>query len=297
MQLLTFNHHSIDKNSSIDETNNFFLNFAKGIDTYSKNNKSQLYTDIDNLITYEIASDYKISDAIKALTHRDLQLNIAEFMQLRCNQDCLNNLTKDEEDKILDYEIYFKEEGYLAKDYMILAFTLEKNAILLSFNRGIWNTHNIKATKKINYLDTDINFSNIATEEHAQFHIKNNTLQKLSNENIIYSNEFNKWLLNKEEGHTPDIDKVISKIQECIQNNFKIDLELVKPLDKEVFEIRVGSLGGLQKSQMRILFKFDNEKKYILWGLIKHGSNTYDYAKDIENANKIFKIIKEQENK
>ncbi|HIP27225.1 MAG TPA: hypothetical protein EYG80_06175 [Flavobacteriaceae bacterium] len=296
MRLLTFNHHSIDKNSTIDEVNEFFLDLSKGIKKYILENgikNSRFFTELENFIRYEIIVGYKIIDAIKSLS-RDLQSIILDLITMRCNDDCLNKLLEEEQDEILDYEIIFDNEAP-ENDYMILSFVLKKNGILLSFNRDRWINTPIEVLKYKDEDTTTAYIDNIATEEHANILIEQNILEKLPAENIIYSEEFKDWLLGKKKGNSPDINKVISKIEESIQDDFKVDLDLIKPLDKEVFEIRVGSLGGLQKSQIRILFKFDKEQRYILLGLIKKGSNTYDYTCDINKANEIFKTIKERE--
>lgn len=297
MRLLTFNQYSIDESSNVDEVNEFFLELSKGIKKYILANgikNSRFFTELENFIRYEIIVGYKIVDAIKSLS-RDLQSIMLDLITMRCNDDCLNKLSEEDEEKITDYEIIFDNEAP-NNDYMILSFVLEKNSILLSFNRDRWVNNTIEVLKYKDDKTDKACIDNIATEEHAEFHIQNSILQKLPTKNIIYSDNFNEWFLGNEEGHSPDISKVIIKINECIERNFEIDLDLVKSLEKEVFEIRVGSLGGLQKSQIRILFKFDGDKKYILLGLIKHGSNTYDYTNDINKSNEIFAKIKKLEN-
>jgi len=295
MRLLTFNHYSIDENSSIDEVNSFFLELSKGIKKYILENgvvNSTFFTELENFKNYEIISGYTILNAIKELS-RDLKSIILDLITMRCNDDCLNKLSEEDEESITDYEVVFADEA--PKDYMILSFVLEKKGILLSFNRDRWVNSSIKILKFKDDITEPAYIDNIATEEHASYLIRKDILQKLPTENIIYSDDFKKWFLGNKEGHSPDISKVIIKINECIERNFEIDLDLIKSLENEVFEIRVGSLGGLQKSQIRILFKFDGDKKYILWGLIKQGSNEYDYSNDINKTNEIFKEIKELE--
>lgn len=297
MKLLTFNHHSIDETSTIEDVNTFFLELSKGIKKYIIKNgisNSRFFTELENFIQYEIISGYKIIDAIQALS-RDLKSIIFDLITMKCNDDCLNKLSKEDENKITDYEVIFNNEAP-ENDYMILSFVLEKKGILLSFNRDRWINNPIEVLKYCDNKTSKAYIDNIATEQHAIEIISKSFLDQLPIKNIVYSKDFNDWLLGKKDSHSPDIHKVIDKINECVQNEFKIDLDLIKPLDKDVFEIRIGSLGSLQHSQIRILFKFDNEKIYILYGLIKHGNNTYDYTDDINTTNKIFNDIKEQEN-
>jgi len=298
MRLLTFNQYSIDESSTIDEVNEFFLELSKGIKKYILENgiqNSRFFTELENFIKYEIIKGYKIIDAIKALS-RDLQSIILDLITMRCNDDCLNNLSREDEEKITNYEIIFSDEAP-KNDYMILSFVFEKNGILLSFNRDRWNTSIIKALKFQDNQTTEISIDNIATEIHAQEHIDKSVLAKLPIENIIYSNEFKDFLLKDRDlnNHKGSKYKIIEQLKEATNKEFNIDMDLIKPLDKEIFEVRIGSLGGLQKSQIRILFKFEDKKKYILYGLVKQGSNSYDYSNDISTSIEIFKQLKEKE--
>jgi len=287
MKLLTFNHYSIDRNSSTDEIDNFFLDLVKGIHTYTKSNKSQLYTEIDNLSQYELSDDgYTISRAIIALKHRDLQLNILDLITSRCNHDCLNKLSENEQEQILNYEIYLKDEGDQAKDYILLAFALENNAILLSFNRGIWSDFKIQGVKKENYTHTDVILYNIATEEHAIF-------VKLPTKNIVYSDSFKNWLLAIEPLHR---DKIIEKIEFVASKNFEGGREnLIEHITTDKIhhlkEITVGSAGGMSFAQIRIFFKSINNEHYIYHGFIKQNEKNQDktYIEEILNTEKIIK--------
>jgi len=289
MKLLTFNHYSIDKNSSNKEINVFFLDLVKGIHTYTKSNKSQLYTEIDNLSKYELSDEgYTISDAIIALKHRDLQLNILDLITSRCNHDCLNRLSENEQKQMLGYEVYLKEEGDQAKDYMLLAFILENNAILLSFNRGVWTDFQIQGIKKESYNYTDVILYNIATEEHA-------ILLKLPTENITYSDSFKGWLLSIEPLHR---DKIIEKIEFVASKNFDGGREnLIEHIrtDKmhNLKEIIVGSAGGMSFAQIRVFFKSIKQEHYIYHGFIKQNKNNQDSFYE-EEVSKTVKIIKEE---
>ena len=101
MRLLTFNHHSIDKNSTIDEVNEFFLELSKGIKKYILENgirNSRFVTELEKFIEYEIITGYKIIDAIKALS-RELKEIIFHLITMRCNEDCLNKLSEEDEKK------------------------------------------------------------------------------------------------------------------------------------------------------------------------------------------------------
>jgi len=282
MRLLTFNHYSIDENSSIDEVNSFFLELSKGIKKYILKNgiaNSKFFTELENFKNYEIINGYTILNAIKELS-RDLKSIILDLITMRCNDDCLNKLSKEDEEKITDYEIIFPNEAH-ENDYMILSFVLEKNGILLSFNRNRWIDSTIEVLKYKEGLTEREFIDNIATEEHAEFHIKNSIIKKLPNENIIYSNLFEDWFLSHD---TSTIDKIISKVNKAKKLNFDIDGFLIKSIDKDIWQIKIGTLGGLQQSAIRVLFKKDTTNIYILHGFIKQGGTTYDYSADIELA-------------
>ena len=287
MRLLTFNHHSINEGSSIDEVNEFFLELSKGIKKYILENgisHSKFFTELENFIQYEIILGYKIIDAIKSLS-RDLQSIIWDFITMRCNNDCLNKLSEEDEDKIIDYEIIFPDEAP-EKDYMILAFVLEKNGILLSFNRERWINTPIEVLKYKDNLTEQAYIDNISTEEHANNIISKSILEKLPKNNIIYSNNFKDWFLDND---TSTIEKIISKVNEAEKMNFDIDGFLIKSIDKEIWQIKVGTQGGLQQSAIRILFRKNNSQIYILHGFVKQGGTTYNYNNDVSIANQVFK--------
>jgi len=289
MRLLTFNQHSIDENSTIDEVNEFFLELSKGIKKYISVNgikNSRFFTELENFIRYEIIVGYKIVDAIRSLS-RDLQSIILDLITMRCNDDCLNKLSDEDAEQITDYEIIFPDEAP-KNDYIILSFVLEKNGILLSFNRDRWIDNTIEVLKYKDDKTDKAHIDNIATEKHAEFHIKNLILQKLPNQNVIYSNVFKDWFLIHD---ASTIEKIASKIIEAEKLNFDIDGFLIKSIDKDIWQIKIGTLGGLQQSAIRVLFKKDTTKIYILHGLVKQGGTTYDYSLDIKLAKKNYKEL------
>jgi len=302
MRLLTFNQYSIDENSTIDEVNEFFLELSKGIKKYILQNgihKSQLFTEIEDFINYEIIKDYKIIDAVKVL-QRDVKHYILDFITMGCKDDCLNKLSKNDEEKITDYEVIFPDEAP-ENDYMIFSFVLEKNGILLSFNRDRWVDSTIEVLKYKDDLTEQVYIDNIATEEHANSLISKAILEKLPNNNIVYSNNFKVWLLSIDTIHR---DKTIEKLQFVASKNFEGRRENnIAPITtekiKHLKEIVVGSAGGISYAQIRVFFKPHDEKYLILNGFIKQNESNQDkkYDEEIEIANKIFEDIKKETNK
>ena len=299
MRLLTFNHHSIDENSTIGEVNEFFLELSKGIKKYILEygiQKSKFYTELENFIKYEIIKDYKIIDAIKSLS-RDLQSIIWDLITMKCNDDCLNKLSSEDEENITDYEVIFSDEA-LENDYMILSFVLEKNGILLSFNRERWVNSSIEVLKYKDTITEPAYIDNIATEEHANYLIRKDILQKLPTTDIIYSNNFKDWLLSLDVIHR---DKTIEKLQFVASQNFEGRREnyiapiATKKID-HLKEIIVGSAGGMSYAQIRVFFKPYAEKYLILNGFIKQNESNQDekYDEEIEIANTIFEDIEKE---
>jgi hypothetical protein len=295
MELLIFNHYSIDRNSSNQEISIFFLDLVKGIHTYTKSNTSQLYTEIDNLSEYKLNNTgYTISDAIKKLNHRDLQLNILDLITSRCNHDCLNKLSENKQEQILNYEIYLKEEGDQAKDYILLAFTLENNAILLSFNRDIWTNFEIQGVKKENYIYTNITLHNIATEEHAMNIIRNKMIETLPYKNIKYTGAFMIWLKQQEFSH---IKLIIEKIKFSMEHKLERRAGAIGKINSSkinnLYEIVVGSPQGMENAQIRVLFKDFNNITYFIYGFIKQNEYGISYEK-LGHISNTLQIIKDE---
>jgi len=272
MRLLIFNHHSIDEDSTIHEVNEFFLELSHGIKKYILQNgvkNSRFFTELDNFIKYEIITGYKIIDAIKSLS-RDLKSIIFDLITMKCNNDCLNNLSEEDEEKVTDYDVIFADEA-AEKDYMILAFSLEKEGVLLSFNRDRWTNNSIEVLKYSNNVTTKAYIDNIATQEHATTLINQEILVKLPNKDITYSDSFNKWLLTQASIHR---EKIIEKIIFVSSKNFDGGREnLIEHITTDKIhnlkEIIIGTAGGMSWANIRVFFKSINDKHYIYHGFIK----------------------------
>ena len=292
MRLLTFNQYSIDESSTIDEVNEFFLELSKGIKKYILENgiqNSRFFTELENFIKYEIIKGYKIIDAIKALS-RDLQSIILDLITMRCNDDCLNKLSEEDEVKVTDYEIIFPDEAP-ENDYMILSFALEKNGILLSFNRDRWVDSTIEVLKYKDNLTEQSYIDNIATEEHANSLISKAILEELPNNNIVYSKSFQNWLLSIDTLHR---EKTIEKIQFVASKNFEGGRDnLIEHITTDKIhnlkEIIIGTAGGLSFSNIRVFFKSINNEHYIYCGFIKQNEKDQNktYEEEISNTVKI----------
>ena len=296
MRLLTFNHHSIDEASSIDEVNAFFLELSKGIKKYIVKNgvhNSRFFSELEDFIKYEIVKGYKIMDAIKSLS-RDLKSIIFDLITMKCNDDCLNKLSEEDMDKVTDYEIMFEDEAP-GKDYMILSFVLEKQGILLSFNRDRWMKNSIEILKYKNGITDKLNIDNIATEKHAITLINKVILERLPNDNITYSESFREWLLEIDSIH---IEKTIEKIIFVASVNFQGGREnLIEHITTDKIhnlkEIIIGTAGGMSWANIRVFFKSVGDKHYIYHGFIKQNEKNQDQTYK-EEVIKTVNIIKSE---
>ena len=288
MTLLTFNTLSIENLETREEINNLLVQLAYGIRkflTYKEYKGSRFYFEEKNILNLEIIDGYSFSDALKSIkpeVARPLHL----FINQQCNSDCLNKMSDEEIENIIDSNLYFEDEPYDNQKYLILSYSLNKKTFLLSFGKGRWTKYKIIANKlKENGNSEKVILDNIANKEHVIAHYNQKQLDKLLTTDIIYSNNFKDWFLDND---TSTIEKIISKVNEAEKMNFDIDGFLIKSIDKEIWQIKVGTQGGLQQSAIRILFKKNNSQIYILHGFVKQGGTTYNYDNDVSIANQVF---------
>jgi len=291
--LLTFNTLSIENLENREEVNDLLIQLAYGITkflSYKEYRGSRFYFEEKNIFNLEIIEGYKFRDAlisIKPEIARTLHL----FMKQQCNSDCLNKMSDEEIENIIDSDLYFDDEPYNAQKYLILSYSLDKKTFLLSFGKDRWINYKIIANKvKEDGSSKKVILDNIANKEHVIAHYNQKQLDKLPTENIIYSDNFKNWFLLQDNS---SIDKIVSKIGEAEKINFDIDGFLVKSIHQNIWQIKIGTQGGLQQSAIRVLFIKNDSKIYILHGFVKQGGSTYDYTNDISIATEIYKRTNE----
>lgn len=298
MTLLTLNTISLKTNSVEKELiDKLIYELAVSIVkfwNFKDNNQSRFYTDLKDLMKLDLREGYTFLDSLNRLK-MELRQPISEFFSMQCTKDCINKASEEDLEILTSNDLYFDGKDEKIEDSLLLLYCLEKNTFLLSFNQEPWNHHKI-VVSKVNGANSEyLELKNIAHKDHVKSHVKDYVSKRMTtiSPHLVYSEEVKDFILKEDESTQ---DKILLKIKQCVDTNFKIDLHLVKALSDEVLEIRVGSKGGLEHSQIRILFKFEDDKKYLLWYFIKQGANTYDELSDIQKTNEIYKKLKEKEN-
>lgn len=303
MTLLTFNTLSIEHLETKEEINDLLVQLAYGINkflTYKENKGSRFYFEEKNILNLEIIDGYNFIDALKSIKP-EVSRTLHLFMKQQCNSDCLNKMSNEDIENIIDSNLYFDDEPYDNQKYLILSYSLNKKTFLLSFGKDRWVDYKIIASKvKEDGELSKVILDNIANKEHVVAHYNNKQLNKLPTTNIIYSDNFKDWLLSIDTIHR---DKTIEKLQFVASKNFEGRRENnIAPIASEKIEhlkeIIVGSAGGISYAQIRVFFKAYNDKYLILNGFIKQNESSQDkkYDDEIEIANKIFENIKKETN-
>jgi len=301
--LLTFNTLSIEELEDKSEINKLLIQLAYGIKkflTYKEFKGSRFYFEGNNILNLNFFENYNFIDALNSLKP-EISQPLSYFISMQCNSDCLNKMSDEEIEKIIDSNLYFDDEEYNAQKYLILSYSLAKKTFLLSFGKDRWINYKIIANKlKEDGSSEKVILDNIANKEHVIAHYNQKQLDKLPMENIIYSDNFKDWLLSIDVIHR---EKTIEKLQFVASKNFEGRREnSIAPITTEKIEhlkeIIVGSAGGMSYAQIRVLFKPYNEKYLILNGFIKQNESSQDkkYDEEIEIANKIFEDIKKETN-
>ena len=303
MTLLTFNTLSIENLETKEEINGLLVQLAYGIKkflAYKEYKGSRFYFEEKNILNLEIIEGYKFRDALKSIKP-EISTPLSIFITEQCNSDCLNKMSDEDIENIIDSNLYFDDEAYDNQKYLILSYSLNKKTFLLSFGKDRWVDYKIIASKlKEDGELSKVILDNIANKEHVVSHYNKKQLNKLPTTNIIYSNDFKDWLLSIDVVHR---DKTIEKLQFVASKNFEGRRENnIAPIATEKIEhlkeIIVGSAGGMSYAQIRVFFKPYNEKYLILNGFIKQNESSQDkkYDEEIEIANKIFEDIKKETN-
>ncbi len=294
MNLLTLNTLSNTKIESREEVNRLLLQMALSIKkflSYDEYKNSRFYTEEKNINEFEIIMDYKFKDALNSLK-REILEPFAFFLSRRCDTDCLNKMTDEEMEKIFDDDLYFDDEAYSGQNYMILSYCLEKKTFLLSFEKDRWTSYKVIANKIKNGGSSEkVILNNIASREHVLLHYKDKAIEELPKENISYSDEFKELYLS--DYYSVSREKIVVKIAESMKNGFDIDGFLIKTISDDIWQIKVGTMGGLQQSAIRILCKKVDTRVYILHMFTKQGETNYNYIPEVNLAkNNYKKLIK-----
>lgn len=296
MNLLTLNTLSSEKINTQEEVNALLLQLVYGIKnflSYEEYRGSRFYTEENDILNFEIIKDYKFKDAMLSLKREVLDF-FYYFIDNNCDNDCLSKITDIEMENIIKSDLYFDDEAFDGQKYIILSYSLEKKTFLLSFGKDRWINYKVIANKvKEDGNSEKVILNNIANKEHALTHYQNKQFNKLPQDSIFYSQEFKDIFISKDYS---TISKIIEKIKEAEKNNFDIDGFLVKSIDSEIWQIKIGTQGGLQQSAIRVLFRKEDSNIYIVHMFIKQGGTSYDYTSDISSAKENYIKLKKKIN-
>jgi len=291
-----FNHYSLTSEnatallSSLIEGIKFFY-----LKKQLENIVFYFYTEMDSFWDFKIDDNLSMKDVFNNL-QAEYQSFFIDFISKSIE---IKNIFENEEilNQLPNYDIVIKGDGS-GEQYYLFVLNTDLNGVLLSFNQGTWVESLIEVCKVEDNKYIDIKLKNIAKREHAiellsfeEEAIKKAILEKLPNKNIVYSKSFQNWLLSYD---SSSIEKIINKISEAEKNNFNIDGFLVKSINQNIWQIKIGTQGGLQQSAIRVLFIKNNSRIYILHGFVKQGGSTYDYTKDINITNQLFNDIEQE---
>ena len=295
MNLLTLNTLSNENIESKEEVNKLLLQMALSIKkflNYDEYKTSRFYTEEKNIFEFEIIENYKLKDALNSLK-REILDPFYQFLSRKCDTDCINKMTDAEMENIFDANLYFDDEPYDGQKYMILSYCLEKKTFLLSFEKNRWTKYKVIAKKtKENGTSEKVIINNIANQEHVLEHYNDKRIIDLPKDNIYYSKQCISDYLSLT--FLSSQEKILKQIKESLSIRFIVNGDLIKTIEGDIWEIRVGSVAGLQQSAIRILFKKVLEKVFILHIFIKQGESTYDYSHDIKLAKTTYNLLKKE---
>lgn len=295
MNLLTLNTLSNKNISTKEEVNNLLSQMAFAVKkflSFDEYKLSRFYTEEENVEEFEIIENYKFKDAIKSLKRETLDF-FSIFLSMKCDNDCLNKITEDEMEKILGSDLYFDGEAFDGQKYIILSYCLEKKTFLLSFGKDKWEKYKVIAHKMEKDGSSEkVILNNIANQDHVLSHYNDKQFDKLPQEDIFYTEGFIKDYLSPT--YLGSQKKILKQINESLAIQFIVNGDLIKTIEGDIWEIRVGSVNGLQQSAIRILFKKEREKVFILRIFIKQGESTYDYSNDVRLAKEDYAVLKEK---
>lgn len=295
MTLLTLNTLSNKTITSREEVNDLLLQLVYGIKdflSYKEYKGSRFYTEEKDIYNFEIINDYQFKEAMKSLKREILDF-FSQFLDKQCDNDCLNKITDKEMENILDSDLYFDDEPFSGQNYIILSYCVEKRTFLLSFGKDKWNEYKVIAKKiKEDGSSEKVILNNIANKEHSKSHYHEKQLENLPANNIFYTQEFKDDYLSA--NYDVVRSKIVKKIKEAEEINFEIDGFLVKSIDGDIWQIKIGTQGGLQQSAVRVLFKKISSNIYIVHILTKQGGTTYNYETDVAIAQKNYVKLKKE---
>jgi hypothetical protein len=263
----------------------YLTDIFKGVASFcTLDNKVVLYTDTE-LKHLEISANFTFQDYQEYLkTINDMDLAVFVY-DIEDKSPFLNKIPDNNIFELMNYNIKLFDGPIVGSCADILKYACLQGHVLISLPTApCWETNCIPVTlinTQNRYDIEDIELLNIFNSNIAQLIPCNDWREEY--ENVIFTNEFNQWydgLREKDKVH------VIHLLKRAHSLNFKGTIEQTKSLDdsaEKLWEWRGGS-PQFGKGRIRVLYKSQTGKHYILWGFIKRGFVNDIYDKEIKIA-------------
>jgi hypothetical protein len=245
--------------------NDIFIGIA-GL--YNHKNTVTLYSN-EKLNNTEIADSYTYKDyKIKLIQEGDKDL--AEFVfEIEDRSPFLEIVSDMIIEELTQYEMDVFEIPANAAEYDILKFACLHEAVLISLpTNPIWQKEIIpvKLRNTKTYHTNEIDVLNIFDQHVSHLYSKADWKAELPN--IVFSGKFEKWYKDLHEKNQLHVTNLIKRAHKL---NFTGTIEQTKKIqgsNKNIWEWR-GGCPAFGKGRIRILYKPEGEKYYILLGFIK----------------------------
>jgi len=296
-----FNHYSFSLLETKEECKVLLIDLIQALDLLDSKIKLtnfDFFVEVESFWNLLLIEELTLEKLLEELG-RDVENFFIDFISRSNKIENLFSLDNYLE-MIPSYDIQLKDDGN-SEQYYLLSLSYDLDGFLLSVNKNIWNKSFVKAWKVNSPNYEQVELKNIANKLHSlEFiniknkEIKEEIISKLPHENIFYAQEFKDAYIS--EKYSILRTKIIEKIKKAEEINFEINGFLVKSIEGDIWQIKVGSQGGLQQSAVRVLFKRDDLNIYIVHIFTKQGGNTYNYNRDISIAKENYNKLREDLN-
>jgi hypothetical protein len=254
---------------NIDKANTFLNDIFIGIaGLYNNKTTITLYSN-EKLNNTQLADGYTYKD-YKIRLIQEGNKDLAGFvLEIEDRSPFLEMVSDVIIEELMQYEMNVFEIPANTAEYDILKFSCLHEAVLISLPTSpIWQKEavpvKIKNTKTCHIDEIDV--LNIFDHNVSHLYIKTNWKAELSN--IVFSDKFENWYKNLHEKNKLHVANLIKRAHIL---NFTGTIEQTKKIhssDKNIWEWR-GGCPAFGKGRIRILYKPEGGKYYILLGFIK----------------------------
>jgi hypothetical protein len=286
--------HLFPANSS--DTGNTYLNsIFKGLASLcSPDNKIVLYADKE-LKGTKISTNYTFQDYqqyLLTIDDRDLAVFVFEIDD---KSPFLDKIPDENIDELLNYSVKLFDYPLVDSGSDILKYACLQGHILISLpTNTCWESNSIPMilinTKNRGDIE-NVDLLNIFNSDISQLIIRTDWRKEF--EDIVFADEFNQWYNDLTEKNKVHVTNLIKRAYSL---NFKGTIEQTKKLDdskKKVWEWRGGS-PQFGKGRIRILYKSQSDKHFVLCGFIKVGFVDDIYDTEIKIAETAWDNLEKQ---